>query len=384
VFKVDPREALADAAQARQMASYHTALELQWLAVYARAHDTDSVEDSFAHLEVAALLHISDQAARERMRFARVLIDRLNGTYEALWEGRIEEYKAKLIADAVGTLSDEHAELVEERVLAKAAEQTPAQLRAALAKAVLEVDPEGAEARRQKTHRERRVYSQPTGDGQAVLSIYHDATRIAVLRAALRGRALQLRVEPDESRTLEQIEADLAADLLLGREESLKAVEVHLTMPATTAAGHDNKPAEFEGVGPITAQEARQWAAEATSWRWLRTDPDTGVVVDLTAPSYRPPAAMATFIKVRDRTCRFPGCVRPARRCDVDHRVPWPAGATGTTNCACLCRRHHRAKHDGGWRMEALKPGWYRWISPHGLPYDVAPDPVDDPDPPPF
>ncbi len=40
--------------------------------------------------------------------------------------------------------------------------------------------------------------------------------------------------------------------------------------------------------------------------------------------------------------------------------------------------------HVGGWRMEMLKPGLFRWISPHGYRHTVQPDPVTDPDPPPF
>jgi hypothetical protein len=50
-----------------------------------------------------------------------------------------------LIAHAVAPLSDEHAHAVETAVLDKAARQTPGQLRNRLAKAVLAVDPEGAE-----------------------------------------------------------------------------------------------------------------------------------------------------------------------------------------------------------------------------------------------
>jgi hypothetical protein len=75
----------------------------------------------------------------------------------ALKDGRIEEFKAQVIATAVETLSDERALMVEARVLDRAAQQTPAQLRHRLAKAVMAVDPEGAEQRRQQRMRGRRV-----------------------------------------------------------------------------------------------------------------------------------------------------------------------------------------------------------------------------------
>lgn len=34
---------------------------------------------------------------------------------------------------------------------------------------------------------------------------------------------------------------------------------------------------------------------------------------------YRHPASLAEFVRTRDLTCRFPGCDRPAIRCDIDH-----------------------------------------------------------------
>jgi hypothetical protein len=211
-----------------------------------------------------------------------------------------------------------------------------------------------------------------------MLTIHHSADKIAALHGIITTRARELKALGGETRTLAHLEADVACDLYLGN----RAVEVHLTIPATTAIGLDDRPGEVDGL-TVTAQAARELLAEATTWRWIRTDP-TGAVVDLTSPRYVPPAALATLVQVRDRACRFPGCLRPARRCDIDHRTPWPTGATTLENCACLCRRHHRAKHEGGWALHQIKPGWYRWTSPLGFTHLVAPEPVADPDPPPF
>src|SRR3989440_6571089 len=250
------------AVRAGRAAAAAQAWELQALAEYARRHE----QDEFAHLEVAPLLHISDRAAYHRLRFARELIDRLPATLDLVQDGRLEEFKAQLITDAVRYLTDEQALAVEDRVLEHAPEQTPAQLRAALAKAVMIVDPEGAEARRQLKKADRRVCSQPTDDGEAVLSIYHSAAKIAAMRAAIRGQALQLKNAGGELRTLAQVEADVAADLIFGSAEYHR-VEVHLTLPI----GQGSMPAEVDGVGPITPQAAKELAAEATTWRWLRT-----------------------------------------------------------------------------------------------------------------
>jgi hypothetical protein len=351
------------------------AVELQQLADFAGAHDGDE----FAYLEVATELHISGRAAQRRMAFAITLTERLPQTFAALKQGWIEEFKARLIADVVAPLSDEHAHAVETAVLDKAAQQTPGQLRNRLAKAVLSVDPDGAEQRRKIIKRERRVDAYPTAPGQAVLAIHSTSEEIAAMHAAIAVRAREIKAQGGETRTIAQLEVDIARDLLLSTGlTGGRAVEVHLTIPATSAVGADDQPGEVDGL-PITAQAAREMFPEATRWRWVSTDPQTGAVMDVTTARYTPPAMLRTLVKARDRTCRFPGCTRRARYCDVDHRVPWPLGPTCDSNCHCLCRRHHRAKHEGGWDIEVLGLGHYRWTSPNGRTYTVEPEPVVEP-----
>jgi hypothetical protein len=55
---------------------------------------------------------------------------------------------------------------------------------------------------------------------------------------------------------------------------------------------------------------------------------------------YIPTAVLATFIRCRDMTCRFPGCDEPAHHCDIDHTIAYPAGPTQASNLKCLCRKH--------------------------------------------
>ena len=83
---------------------------------------------------------------------------------------------------------------------------------------------------------------------------------------------------------------------------------------------------------------------------------------------YRPDARLDRFVRLRDRRCRFPGCrARPARS-DLDHTVPWPAGPTAEANLACLCRHHHRLRHQApGWRLHATSDGGLTWTTPGGI-----------------
>ncbi|MCT2274978.1 HNH endonuclease [Dietzia cinnamea] len=63
--------------------------------------------------------------------------------------------------------------------------------------------------------------------------------------------------------------------------------------------------------------------------------------------------AMAERIRLRDGTCRHPGCSVPAKDCDVDHVIafnkgdPELGGPTLEWNLVCLCRKHHREKAFG-------------------------------------
>jgi 5-methylcytosine-specific restriction endonuclease McrA len=65
------------------------------------------------------------------------------------------------------------------------------------------------------------------------------------------------------------------------------------------------------------------------------------------------PTAVRRALILRDKRCRFPGCDRPHRWCDAHHVVHWAdGGANSLSNLVLLCRRHHRAVHEGfGLRM---------------------------------
>jgi hypothetical protein len=144
--------------------------------------------------------------------------------------------------------------------------------------------------------------------------------------------------------------------------------------------GLDEQAGVLAGYGPIPAQVARELAGDAT-WRRLLTDPISGQLLDLGRTTYRPSAALADFVRARDHRCLFPGCSRPADACDLDHRTPHPHGPTNAENLGCLCRHHHRLKHEGGWGLD-YRDGVYIWTSPTGMQYTTKPEPTAQPQPP--
>jgi hypothetical protein len=91
---------------------------------------------------------------------------------------------------------------------------------------------------------------------------------------------------------------------------------------------------------------------------------------------YQPSPRLRHLIEIRDQTCSFPGCRRPAVQCDKDHTMPYDQGGrTCQCNIAPLCRRHHQVKQAARWRLEQPRPGVLEWVTPSGRRYLVGPDP---------
>jgi hypothetical protein len=126
--------------------------------------------DEFAADELALHLRLTKRAAEARLGFALAL-ERLPRTAAALRVGRIDAWRAMVIADSVGVLDDPPARAVEERVLPRAAEQTSGQLRRSCARAVVRTDPAAADRRCQVAYRERAAVLTPLPDGMAELLV---------------------------------------------------------------------------------------------------------------------------------------------------------------------------------------------------------------------
>ncbi|MDI9897794.1 HNH endonuclease signature motif containing protein, partial [Rhodococcus sp. IEGM 1381] len=84
---------------------------------------------------------------------------------------------------------------------------------------------------------------------------------------------------------------------------------------------------------------------------------------------YRPDARTTAAVRLRDRHCRFPGCHRPADRCQLDHVIafdhanPLGGGWTTINNLQCLCEFHHTVKTAGYWSAVMLPGGAILWTS---------------------
>ncbi|CCQ14741.1 putative uncharacterized protein (fragment), partial [Rhodococcus sp. AW25M09] len=135
----------------------------------------------------------------------------------------------------------------------------------------------------------------------------------------------------------------------------------------TAAASNHTKPAVhglYLGNASLAAALEAAIAADPTLGKSVDRDPLTD-----RALIYRPDALTTAAVRLRDRHCRFPGCRRPAARCQLDHIVAFdhanPLGGGWSTlgNLQCLCEYHHTVKTAGYWKATMLPGGAILWRS---------------------
>jgi hypothetical protein len=163
-----------------RVASWAAARQARVLAEFARRRPSRddpsaarssvaSVASEFAPDEVGLALRSSRVAAGSRLEQAVTLVRVLPEVLTPWEHGELDGVKVRAIVEACRPLLFDHARAVVERVLARAGEQTVGALRAALARAVVSVDPDGAAERHRGARRERRVVLNPEPEGMASL-----------------------------------------------------------------------------------------------------------------------------------------------------------------------------------------------------------------------
>ena len=204
----------------------------------------------FANDEVAAALTLTSQAADTCTALSLDLAIRLPASAAAHRAGLIDYPKARLIAEATRILSDDDARQVEALVLPKAAEQTTGQLRAALARAVIAVDPGAAARRREEALKDPRVCRWQEDAGTAALA-GHSLPPADVLAAdqRLTARALALR-DAGLPGSVGELRARAYLDALLDRDSTPTPSEPAPTGPGTSAPPPADPADPADPVGP--------------------------------------------------------------------------------------------------------------------------------------
>lgn len=337
-----------------------------------------------AAADIAVRLRMSEVTVRTHAAHADTLRDRCPKLWHAFLHGRVQEANAvtaaKLAASLPHNTPDSWA-LFDEQATDAAERLTPAKFRTRARTIRERVHAESLEERHRRAATDRAVWITPELDGMAIFSALVPAADGQAAMNELDAIAKHLSGQDGEDRTLAQLRADALIDLLQRQTDTGTAIgkgpSVAITVPVMTLLGESDEPATLDGYGPIDLDTAKSLAGSATSWIRILTHPITGTVLDMDRTSYRVPAALRRWLTVHHPTCTFPGCVRPARKCDIDHLTDWQyGGATNATNLAPECEHHHILKHGSRWHVARDPDGHITWTSPTGH--------QTDPDPPPF
>ncbi len=357
--------------------------------------------------EVGLALAVGRHQADRQIELATQITRRFPRLLAALERGDVDVSKAEKVVETGALLSDEHADQLDAEMESLLAGRDGAAIQRSARYRVDKLDPEGAADRVRRCREDRRVELRFADNGMADLCAYLPAETACAIYGRIDAIAKSDKTRRDE-RSLDAIRADVLTELLLGKRQSYRLVQIQVTVPVTTLLGARDLPGDLEGYGPIPADIAREMAADPKcTWRRLLTDPPTGQLLEMGRHRYKPPAQLGDYVRARDQRCLVPGCNRPSRRCDTDHSVEWQHhGTTDAKLLVCLCRRHHRLKDRPGWHFEfhddtltittptgrKYRPRAPRIAEPEPEPPELGPDAeppepgagLPDPGPPPF
>ncbi|MCP2236222.1 protein of unknown function (DUF222) [Prauserella halophila] len=340
--------------------------------------------------ELTPVLRVSTREVERRIDDATSLTGRMPQLLGAMRAGELEACGVRRVLAVVDPLDDDAARgvdalLAERLTNAPETAWQPGNLAQRVRRLVEKVDPGGHTERARRARAERRIALTPGEHAVSSLEAILPAEVAAACYSRVDGMARSLRRGGD-GRTLDQLRADVTADLLLGRDPGVAVPEaaamVYVHVPVDAALSISDERCELDGYGPIPAPIAREiMTSQHSIWRAVLCDPGTGEPVDLGRTRRRPSAVIRELVRVRDRECVMPWCHRPARHCDHDHEKAWAAagggGSTSVANGGPRCRRHHRLKDQPGWNAR-YNPihGTTRVTTPHGATYTAHRQPV--------
>lgn len=345
--------------------------------------------------------------ARERVRAARAL-ENLPRTSEALRSGQLSYAKVRAITRVATAESEET--LLE---FARAASAARLEQRVRMWK---QLSREGELTAEQVRHRNRALSVFVDGDGMyAVRGRLEPEVGAMLMRAieaaadALYRREATGGKDVREDRVRERIpkptqrwadaiglvaERALAAgfgeDSEDGPDESgtrAERYQVVIHTEAATLAEHGEPGrSDLDGVR-VSSETSRRMACDAATVEMVHDMAEkvrgeaemmpagaaSGPVLSVGRRTRTIPPHIRRALEERDRGCRFPGCA--SRFTEAHHVRHWAdGGETSLSNLLLLCRRHHRAVHEGRVRVCTDRAGLALFLTRKGRALADVPD----------
>lgn len=141
-------------------------------------------------------------------------------------------------------------------------------------------------------------------------------------------------------------------------------VRVNIDEGVLTGARPDGV-CELEGFGAVTPSLVHRLLCDA---KVTAVREELDAIFNLGRTVRTPNRRQRRALARRDGGCRYPAC--PMRRyVDAHHVLPWEwDGPTDMDNLVLLCPRHHKLFHEGGYQIDALGHGQFRFLKPDGQP----------------
>jgi hypothetical protein len=292
-----------------------------------RTVDLDDIVVRAFTLHQATVLRIPRQAVMRQLTTGWTLRDSLPATWAVFCSGGCTDTAATTAADESAGLDGDRLVAFELAAAQLVREQRPPRLARRLAALRDRLDPEASIERHERASRRRHVTARPLTDG---LRVPH--------RKAVQATLL-------------------------------------VVVPAGTATGASNEPAELGGMGAIDAEAARHLLRHTSHWTRVVVDPVDDAVLAIDSKERYIPSGLKRLIHARSTSCEGDGCGLPAHSADLDHVVRVEHdGRTRHANLHPLCRSSHQLKDEGGhWEVEMDDDGTTVWRSRWGAVRVVRP-----------
>ncbi|GAA5123114.1 hypothetical protein GCM10023339_42470 [Alloalcanivorax gelatiniphagus] len=363
----------------------------------------------FCVAELGTVLGLSPTAAKKLIGHALELRHRLPRLWNAVQTGNVPAWRARSVAEVTihttPALTSEAAAWVDVQVAAVAGKVGAAQLDRLVAETIkrydladadpaadpedgyLHVDPRHATLHSEDVHYAGTMRLEAELDIADALDVDRALAHGAELRKALGSTeplsARRSKALGDLARTQTALDLHTQGAATTRTQDGLpvaREVVLHAHFDArlsgdTTVFSRTGRLEEGQRL--VLLDQVEAWCADTRTKVTIKPVIDLNAILSTSA--YEIPDRIREQVVLRDRTCVFPWCTRPARRADVDHIVEHDHGAesegrpqpgpTQTDNLASLCRYHHRLKTFTAWTYRAVAPGAFEWTSPHGHRY---------------